>query len=93
MPVLTFAVRAPGLDAGHHRLFEIGRQGGADAVDGVTHVEHRLLRTGLEVELDHHRHRAIGDAAGDVVEAGDAGDRVLDGPRDLVLQLTGRRAW
>ena len=75
------------VDLGDDRLLDGGGQVAADAVDGVLDVLQRLVRRLFDLE-EHGRHgAAVGDGRHDVIDALDAGDRVLDLLGDLHLEL------
>ena len=80
------------VDAVDDRRLRGGRQVGADALDRVLDVVDGGLRVDLEPELDDGLRRALGDRRGDVLDAGDVGDRVLDALGDLRLKLARRDA-
>ena len=80
------------VDAVDDRRLGRRRQVGADALDGVLDVVDGGLRIDLEAELDDRLRLALGDRRGDVLDAGDVGDGVLDALGDLRLQLARRHA-
>ena len=80
------------VDAVDDRRLGGGRQVGADALDRVLDVVDGGLRVDLEAELDDGLRGTLGDRRGDVLDAGDVGDRVLDALGDLRLKLARRDA-
>ena len=78
------------LDALHDRLVDRARQVGADARDGVLDVVERAVGIHLEPELDDRHRRPSVTVEVMVLDAGDAGDGVLDLLGDLRLELGGR---
>ena len=76
----------------HDRLVDGARQVAADARNGILHVVEGAVLVHLQPQL-HHRHRgALGHGRGLVLDAVDAGDRVLDLLGDLRLELGRGRA-
>ncbi len=71
------------VDALDDRLVDVARQVGADLVDRVLDVVDRAVGVDLHAELDDRRRHAVGDGRDDVLDAGDAGDGVLDLAGDL----------
>ncbi len=84
--------QAGDLDPLHDRLVDGARQVGADLGDRVLDVVDGAVAVDLEAKLDRRRREAFRDVRDDVLDAVDAGDRILDPLRDLVLQLRRRGA-
>ena len=78
------------VDAVDDRLVDRARQVGANPRDRVLDVVQGAVVVGFEPEFDARRRRSFGDRRGDVLDAADARDGVLDALGDLRLQF-GRR--
>jgi hypothetical protein len=63
----------------------------ADAGDGVLDVVDGAIDRRLELEFDHGGRSAFYDGGGDVLDAGDTGDGILDALGNLGLELGRRR--
>jgi hypothetical protein len=77
------------VEALDQRLLDVVRQVGARLADGVADLVQRLVDVAPELELDARDRRALADRGDDLVDAGEARDRVLDAPRDVGLELRG----
>uniref|UniRef100_A0A0N4ZJK6 PE-PGRS family protein n=1 Tax=Parastrongyloides trichosuri TaxID=131310 RepID=A0A0N4ZJK6_PARTI len=80
------------VDALDRRFLHVLGQGAAHAAHGVAHVVGGAFGIGAQLELDGGRGHAVGDVGIDVAHARQAGDRVLDHPRDLDFHLGRGRA-
>src|SRR3546814_6050903 len=69
-------------------LTQIGRQVGGDPVDCVLGFYERVGEILLQQELDRDRHAAVGDRGSQMLDPGDARQRILDAPRDLGFKLS-----
>ncbi len=81
---------ARGGDLGNHRVAHRWRQVGTHRVDCVAHFVERHLGVLVDVESHLDRRRAVGERGGDVFDATQRGDLILDLARHLGFHL-GRR--
>ena len=80
--------RRPGqIRFGDHRVFQVARQVGADALHRIAHVVQALLRRLFQAEFHRDVDHAILDHRVDVLDALQRGDRVLDLACHLGLEL------
>jgi hypothetical protein len=75
------------VDATDQGLVDVAGQDGARLVDAGAHVVGLLLQVDAHVELDRRGRDALHHSRGDVVDVGDAGERILHRPGDLGFQL------
>lgn len=75
------------VDALDHRLVDGARQIRPDLGDGILDVVDSAVGIGFEPELDQRQRLPVGQRRGDVLDAGNIGDRILDALGDLAFEL------
>ncbi len=80
------------VDARNDRILHVRRQVAAHTGDGVAHVVGGLFQVGVEGKLDNGGRSAFIDRRVDMAHPAQAGYRIFDDPRHLVLQFLRRGA-